>query len=87
MCDLNDKNTKNPLLWTVSDVCNYVAKLPNCANYAQAFSTNIIDGQAFLMLGQDDLIKELNIKFGPAVKIYNRIVFLREEIILEFLKI
>lgn len=30
-----------------------------------------IDGEAFLLISQADLVKILNIKLGPAIKIFN----------------
>ena len=36
-----------------------------------------IDGEAFLLLNQSDIVKIMNIKLGPALKIYNSILMLR----------
>lgn len=36
-----------------------------------------IDGEAFLLLTQSDIVKILSIKLGPALKIYNCILMLR----------
>lgn len=41
------------------------------------FTSQQIDGQAFLLMEQDDLISALNIKFGPALKIFNSILAFR----------
>jgi hypothetical protein len=37
-----------------------------------------IDGEAFLLLEQKDLIKTLGLKIGPAIKIYNSILAFRQ---------
>lgn len=36
-----------------------------------------IDGEAFLLLTQADIVKILSIKLGPALKIYNSILMLK----------
>lgn len=36
-----------------------------------------IDGEAFLMLTQEDLVTLLGLRLGPAIKLYNSIVLLR----------
>ena len=36
-----------------------------------------IDGEAFLMLSQVDLVKTLGLKLGPALKILNTLVMIR----------
>ena len=36
-----------------------------------------IDGDAFLMLTQADLVKTLGLKLGPALKILNTIIMIR----------
>ncbi|CAO1367507.1 unnamed protein product [Diamesa serratosioi] len=78
--------TKNPLNWSISEVSNYISRLPNCSNLVKTFINEEIDGAALLCLCQDDLINLLNIKLGAAIKIYNRIVFLREEVTQRFVE-
>lgn len=41
------------------------------------FSLQQIDGEAFLLLTQADIVKILSIKLGPALKIYNSILMLK----------
>ena len=36
-----------------------------------------IDGRAFLLLTQQDIVRILSIKLGPALKIYNSILMFR----------
>lgn len=36
-----------------------------------------IDGKAFLLLTQTDIVKVMKIKLGPALKIYNSILMFR----------
>jgi hypothetical protein len=36
-----------------------------------------IDGEAFLLLNQADIVKILDIKLGPALKIYNAILIFK----------
>ncbi|CAO1308845.1 unnamed protein product [Diamesa tonsa] len=78
--------TKNPLNWTVPEVSNYISRLPNCSNLVKTFVNEEIDGTALLCLCQDDLTNLLHIKLGAAIKIYNRIIFLREEVTQRFVE-
>lgn len=78
------KIMKNPITWSVKDVCEYIRKIPNCENLTDLFRNEEINGYAFINLNQDDLQACLSIKTGPAVKIYNRILYLRGLTLIEF---
>lgn len=41
------------------------------------FQPQQIDGEAFLLLKQNDIVKILSIKLGPALKIYNAILMFK----------
>jgi hypothetical protein len=43
----------------------------------------LIDGEAFLLLNQNDIVKILGLKLGPAIKIYNSILVIRDNSINE----
>lgn len=78
--------TTNPLNWSVDDVCTYIVKY--CTEEITAkFYAQKIDGEALLSLCQKDLIDLMDIKIGPAIKIYNRILHLRHEVMTKFLEI
>lgn len=88
-----DKNTKHLLSyvdtfraeevleWDCERVREFIATLPGCPEYADAFSREHVDGEALLLLTQTDLNKILNIKLGPSVKIYNVICQLRKNLL------
>lgn len=80
VADNDDKKMVNPMCWTTTDVAEYVRALPNCDHVGDLFEKQDIDGMAFLSMSENDLDTLLNIKLGPAVKIYNQIVQLREEV-------
>ncbi|CAH1773377.1 unnamed protein product [Owenia fusiformis] len=63
--------------WSVDDVTRFVMSLPGCADVSQHFKEEQIDGEAFLLLNQTDMVKILNMKLGPAIKIYNSILMLK----------
>ena len=50
---------------------NELGDIPN------RFLEEEIDGEAFLMLTQVDLVKTLGLKLGPALKILNTLVMIR----------
>ncbi|KAK6474192.1 lethal(3)malignant brain tumor-like protein 4 isoform X1 [Huso huso] len=60
--------------WTTEEVASFVQGLPGCREHAPVFRNEQIDGEAFLLLTQADIVKILGIKLGPALKIYNSIL-------------
>lgn len=76
----------NPLAWSVQDVARRVAELPGCAQLATRFEENEIDGNSLLMLSQDDLVETtLRLRRGQAIKVFNYIALLREEVSVRWL--
>ncbi|XP_033219397.1 lethal(3)malignant brain tumor-like protein 3 isoform X3 [Belonocnema kinseyi] len=73
------KQTGNPRRWSNEEVIKFIQNLPNCKDIGPIFRKNSIDGEAFLMLTQEDLIKLLGLRLGPAIKLYNSIVLLRRK--------
>ncbi|XP_074832742.1 lethal(3)malignant brain tumor-like protein 3 isoform X2 [Carettochelys insculpta] len=63
--------------WTVEEVASFVQRLPGCKEQASIFREEQIDGEAFLLLNQADIVKILSIKLGPALKIYNAILMFK----------
>ncbi|XP_054772350.2 lethal(3)malignant brain tumor-like protein 4 [Lytechinus pictus] len=63
--------------WTMDEVASFVRKLPGCQEHASKFADEQIDGEAFLLLTQSDIVKIMSIKLGPALKIYNAILILK----------
>ncbi|XP_029348416.1 lethal(3)malignant brain tumor-like protein 4 isoform X1 [Acyrthosiphon pisum] len=80
-------NTTDVRTWSVHEVALYVKKV--VANYksdrkidrdssiSDRFINQVIDGESFLMLNQNDLMDTLKIPLGPAIKIFNAITTLR----------
>ncbi|XP_053202165.1 lethal(3)malignant brain tumor-like protein 4 [Panonychus citri] len=73
-------NASEVLKWTPDKVAQFVSTIPGCQDFGQCFEEEIIDGEAFLLLNQTDLVTHLGIKLGPAVKIYNSILVIRDNI-------
>ncbi|XP_055066074.2 lethal(3)malignant brain tumor-like protein 4 isoform X2 [Misgurnus anguillicaudatus] len=63
--------------WSTEEVASFVRGLPGCREHAATFRKEHIDGEAFLLLTQSDIVKILSIKLGPALKIYNCILMLK----------
>lgn len=57
----------------------------DCDSETQSFVVfqQLIDGEAFLLLNQNDIVKILGLKLGPAIKIYNSILVIRDNAINE----
>ncbi|XP_025837598.1 lethal(3)malignant brain tumor-like protein 3 isoform X3 [Agrilus planipennis] len=71
----------DPRDWSVDDVADFISSLPSCnEEHLALFDAHHIDGEALLMLTQQDLTNILNIKLGPAIKLYNAILLLRRNI-------
>ncbi|KAG2461059.1 SRSF4 factor, partial [Polypterus senegalus] len=62
--------------WSIEEVACFVEGLPGCKEHASIFR-NEIDGEAFLLLTQADIVKILSVKLGPALKIYNAILMFK----------
>ncbi|XP_055489719.1 lethal(3)malignant brain tumor-like protein 4 isoform X2 [Leucoraja erinacea] len=63
--------------WSINEVADFVQTLPGCEEQVKIFKEEQIDGEAFLLLTQMDLIKIMCIKLGPALKIYNSILMFK----------
>jgi hypothetical protein len=55
--------------WTVDDVCNFVSSIDICAEYAQNFREQRIDGSGLPLLTEDHLTSTMSMKLGPALKL------------------
>ena len=51
---------------------------PGCLEIGEEFRSQEIDGQALLLLKEDHLMGAMNIKLGPALKIYAQICLLKD---------
>uniref|UniRef100_A0A667XTK5 L3MBTL histone methyl-lysine binding protein 1 n=1 Tax=Myripristis murdjan TaxID=586833 RepID=A0A667XTK5_9TELE len=60
--------------WSVEEVFGFVQNLTGCEEQARLFKEEMIDGEAFLLLTQTDIVKIMSIKLGPALKISNAIL-------------
>lgn len=75
------KTNTDPREWQEDEVVKFVSSLPYCKDHGALFKEHRIDGEAFLMLNQQDLVDILNIKLGPAIKLYSIIMLLRRNIL------
>ncbi|XP_043500389.1 lethal(3)malignant brain tumor-like protein 1 isoform X1 [Polistes fuscatus] len=73
---VSQQNT-NPRRWSNEEVIKFIQSVPNCREIGNIFRKHNIDGEAFLMLTQEDLVSLLGLLLGPAIKLYNSIVLLR----------
>uniref|UniRef100_A0A1A7Y5J6 Polyhomeotic-like 2a n=1 Tax=Iconisemion striatum TaxID=60296 RepID=A0A1A7Y5J6_9TELE len=64
--------------WNVEEVYEFIRSLPGCQEIADEFRSQEIDGQALLLLKEDHLMSTMNIKLGPALKIFARINMLKD---------
>ncbi|XP_055977964.1 lethal(3)malignant brain tumor-like protein 1 isoform X3 [Sorex fumeus] len=63
--------------WTIDEVFGFVQTLTGCEDQARLFRDEMIDGEAFLLLTQADIVKIMSVKLGPALKIYNAILMFK----------
>ncbi|XP_059183032.1 lethal(3)malignant brain tumor-like protein 4 isoform X2 [Centropristis striata] len=63
--------------WSVQQVSDFVESLPGCVDQAKQFRDEQIDGRAFLLLTQRDIVRIMSIKLGPALKIFNSILMFK----------
>ena len=65
--------------WNIGQVCDFISEIPNIDHTAisSRLSQEEIDGESLLSLTQADLTSILEIKLGPAIKIFNAITALK----------
>ncbi|XP_067302393.1 polyhomeotic-like protein 2 isoform X3 [Pseudorasbora parva] len=68
----------DPTKWNVEDVYEFICSLPGCQEIAEEFRAQEIDGQALMLLKEDHLMSTMNIKLGPALKIFAHISMLKD---------
>lgn len=61
----------------VTEVADFVRSLTGCADYAEDFAMQEIDGQALMLLKADHLMSAMSMKLGPALKICAKIDAMR----------
>ncbi|EFX84526.1 hypothetical protein DAPPUDRAFT_8693, partial [Daphnia pulex] len=59
-------------LWTSEDVQSYFSRL-GFEEQAALLRHNEIDGPSLLLMKRNDVVGNMGLKLGPAVKIYNHI--------------
>ncbi|XP_058500165.1 polyhomeotic-like protein 2 isoform X1 [Solea solea] len=68
----------DPGQWNITDVYEFISSLPGCLEIAEEFRSQEIDGQALLLLKEDHLMGTMNIKLGPALKVFAHISMLKD---------
>uniref|UniRef100_G3N842 SAM domain-containing protein n=2 Tax=Gasterosteus aculeatus TaxID=69293 RepID=G3N842_GASAC len=63
--------------WSVQEVSDFIESIPGCEEQAKQFRDEQIDGRAFLLLTQRDIVKIMSMKLGPALKIFNSILMFK----------
>lgn len=74
---LDDMKTNDVDKWTVEDVRRFVDSIPGCTGYGELFESQQICGKSLMYLDQRDMLDVINVKLGPAVKIYHAISLLK----------
>ncbi|GFY42753.1 polyhomeotic-like protein 3 [Trichonephila inaurata madagascariensis] len=71
---------KSPDLWSVQEVFKFVADFPGCAEAAEKFKSQEIDGQALLLINLDHLMRGMSMKLGPALKLITHIRSMKDNV-------
>ncbi|KAH8342060.1 hypothetical protein KR059_010343, partial [Drosophila kikkawai] len=79
-----DQIRSNPLHWTTWDVYEFMERAMDSTEIARVIFEHELDGRALLMLGRQELDKYLNLKVGPAAKLYSLIMNLRIAVVCKF---
>ncbi|OQR77888.1 hypothetical protein BIW11_06774 [Tropilaelaps mercedesae] len=75
-----NRSNRSPAQWNVQDVYDFIKSVPGCAAYAEEFRVQEIDGEALMFLSAErHLMQQMNMKVGPAAKIYARLTQLCNE--------
>ncbi|XP_022164017.1 uncharacterized protein LOC111029358 isoform X2 [Myzus persicae] len=83
-------NSTDARKWSIQEVASYVQKVVDYyksnintnkeMSISDRFIEQEIDGDSFLMLTQDDIMKKLKVPLGQALKITNAIIMLRQRV-------
>ncbi|XP_034251580.1 lethal(3)malignant brain tumor-like protein 3 isoform X2 [Thrips palmi] len=73
------RDAVNPQAWTIEDVLEFLSSVPCLEEYGKTFKEQDIDGEALLMLTQNELVSNMKLKLGHAIRLYNCIVILRQK--------
>jgi len=65
--------------WSPEQVNAFVAKFGTASAQLEQFKEQEIDGEALLYLSQNDLVDILGVKLGPAIKIRNALLLIKEK--------
>lgn len=78
--DLKKKNLQQYIYLQICYLIMHIFVIPQlgCQEIADEFRAQEIDGQAMLLLKEDHLMSAMNIKLGPALKIFARINMLKD---------
>lgn len=68
----------NPLQWSVDEVVQFINAVPHCS-CAGIFREHEVDGESLMTLDPEMMVKLLNIKAGPALRIHKRILQLKKQ--------
>ncbi|CAG0889316.1 unnamed protein product [Darwinula stevensoni] len=70
--EVEERLPKDPSEWSVGNVMQHIQRVdPSLGQYKDLFAQHEIDGRAFLLLTCDTMMKYMNLKLGPAIKIAN----------------
>ena len=68
--------------WTPNEVGNFVRNVPRLNiefnNLEAKIVQEEIDGEAFLLMTQSDMVNLLGLKLGPAIKIFNALLLVKK---------
>ncbi|KAM9845001.1 polyhomeotic-like protein 3 [Aulostomus maculatus] len=73
-----EEDVSCPSKWNVEQVFSYINSLPGGQDIAEEFRCQEIDGQALLLLTEDHLVSTMNLKLGPALKLWSHINSLKD---------
>lgn len=62
-------NLLEPKFWTIQDVSTYIKQI-GFDSAAECFKKKSVDGKALLNLSRQQVLKNFNIRLGPAIKLY-----------------
>ncbi|CAL4149001.1 unnamed protein product [Meganyctiphanes norvegica] len=67
--DKNCSSMESIAHWSVDDVAQFVRNIDLCAEYAEVFREQRIDGSTLALLTEEHLTSSINMKLGPALKL------------------
>ncbi|CAI8050289.1 Polyhomeotic-like protein 2 [Geodia barretti] len=77
-CVVCESGWGHPTEWGVAEVGQFIAGIPHCSGFKDVFVEHLVDGETLLSLDPQMMVKLMDLKTGPALRIHRYISSLKK---------